>query len=65
MGKNIVILALIFFLHYVFGQHYQFCENNTKITRSCTTQVKFHLLCYAVNTELHYVIDFIEIDIQP
>ncbi|XP_046965702.1 uncharacterized protein LOC124534079 [Vanessa cardui] len=39
MGGQVISFILLFLFQYVSGQHYQLCENNTKITRSCTTQI--------------------------
>ncbi|XP_045773284.1 uncharacterized protein LOC123872795 [Maniola jurtina] len=38
MEFQFIIFLLLFVLQYVSG-HYQLCENNTKVTRSCTTQI--------------------------
>lgn len=39
MGGQVIGFILFVLLSYVSCQRYQLCENNTKITRSCTTQI--------------------------
>ncbi|CAH0715796.1 unnamed protein product, partial [Brenthis ino] len=41
MGRLLLFIALMFIFHYVSGQHTHnhLCENSTKISRSCTTQI--------------------------